>query len=356
MTKKISWKDRAMGAANGPALTTTLEVNAVPRALQEESQADPSHNQDSSGISSKPKTGPGAYMAFMERESSIASENIALRKQLSQWDTATPALLLDPKLVKHSRWANRLAVSFDAPEFEQFKAEIQNAGGNIQPIKVRPVAEADENSPSFEIIFGHRRHRACLELGLPVLSLVEPATDLELFAAMDRENRLREDLRPYEQGIMYARALDEGLYSSMRKMAEALGVEQGTVSKATALARLPATVLSAFSSPLDLQYRWATDLTRALQKNTKAVLAVAQVIHGESPRPLAAQVLKRLLAAVDDSRGIISHKAPVILTGSAGQGAEIQVNAKKQTMTITLTHLAPERLAQVKKTIQQLIS
>ncbi len=356
MTKKISWKDRAMGAANGPALATTLQANSVPEILQEGLQTAPSQHQDLSGISQKPKTGPGAYMAFMERESSIASENIALKKQLAQWDTATPALLLDPKLVKHSRWANRLAVSFDGPDFEKFKAEIQNAGGNIQPIKVRPVAEADDNSASFEIIFGHRRHRACLELGLPVLSLVEPATDLELFAAMDRENRLREDLRPYEQGIMYARALDEGLYSSMRKMSEALGVEQGTISKATALARLPAIVLSAFSSPLDLQYRWATDLTSALQKNAEAVLAAAQVIHGESPRPLAAQVLKRLLAAVGDSRGITSNKAPVVLTGSAGQSAEIQVNAKKQTMTITLTHLAPERLAQVQAAIQMLIS
>ena len=356
MSKKISWKDRAMAAANGPALTTTLQANETPKNTQDGMQADSPGFQGLSEASPKPKTGPGVYMAFMERESSIASENVELKKQLAKWDGATPAILLDPALIKHSHWANSLAMSFDGPEFELFKAEIQNAGGNIQPIKVRPVVETDGNAPTFEIIFGHRRHRACLDLGLPVLSLVEPATDLELFAAMDRENRLRENLRPYEQGIMYARALDEGLYPSMRKMSEDLGVTQGTISKATALARLPTIVLDAFSSPLDLQYRWATDLTNALQKNTEAVLAAAQVIHGESPRPLATQVLKRLLASVSDSPGITPHNAPVMLTGSAGQSAEIQVNAKTQTMSITLTYIEPERLAQVQKVIQQLIS
>ena len=39
------------------------------------------------------------------------------------------------------------------------------------------------NTPAFayEIVFGHRRHCACMELGLPVLALVENLTEQEWF-------------------------------------------------------------------------------------------------------------------------------------------------------------------------------
>ena len=46
-------------------------------------------------------------------------------------------------------------------------------------------------------------------------------SDHELFSAMDRENRERADLSPYEQGTMYRRAVDEKLYPSNRRLAEA---------------------------------------------------------------------------------------------------------------------------------------
>jgi transposase-like protein len=41
------------------------------------------------------------------------------------------------------------------------------------------------------LIFGHRRHRACQDLKLPVLAAIwtEPLSDAALFAFMERENR-----------------------------------------------------------------------------------------------------------------------------------------------------------------------
>ena len=139
------------------------------------------------------------------------------------------------------------------------------------------------HSGMYEVVFGHRRHQACLELDINVLAMIEDLDEKSLFVEMDHENRQRKDLRPYEQGVMYARALDEGLFPSMRKMAEEVGVEAGTASKAIALARLPAEVLAAFVSPLDLQFRWASDLTQAIQKNPELVLSKARVFPGETP-------------------------------------------------------------------------
>ena len=47
--------------------------------------------------------------------------------------------------------------------FQDLKAEIASAGGNVQPIKVRPAAVLNGSTPpadlTFELIYGHRRHR-----------------------------------------------------------------------------------------------------------------------------------------------------------------------------------------------------
>ena len=224
----------------------------------------------------KAKTGPGAFVAHLARESEVFSENQLLKDELKVWSDATPTKKLDSTCVVPSKWANRHSDSFESEAFETLKADIQLLGGNVQAIKVRPVAGSQPQR--YEIVFGHRRHRACLALGLPVLAVIEPINDQALFIEMDRENRQRVDLRPYEQGEMYRRALDEGLYASLRKLADAIGVQAPNVSVAVKIARLPTEVLDAFPSRLDIQYRWGAPLSDALEKDPDIVLAKAKAI------------------------------------------------------------------------------
>jgi ParB family chromosome partitioning protein len=264
---------------------------------------------DEEAAAARPKTAPGAMMAFAnEARSDLLRENEELRSRaaetdalqgrldealadLGQWEGAHATRMLDPKRIKASRYANRHELAFSSAEFEKTRAEIANAGGNVQPIKVRPIGKSGE----YEIVYGHRRHRACLELGLPVLAMIESIDDQALFVEMDRENRARADLSAWEQGMMYRRALDTGLYPSARKLADAVGVDLGHVGKAIALAKLPAEVVEAFASPLDLQYRWAKPLTEAHQKDPKALVARARAIKARVPRPSAKVVLEQLL-------------------------------------------------------------
>lgn len=184
----------------------------------------------------------------------------------------TPSALrrIDARLIGHSRWANRIDEDADTPEFRELKASIQRAGGNVQPIKVRPIppsvpasAVAAQGAMQFEIVFGHRRHRACLELGVPVNAIVASMDDLQLFAEMDRENRAHRALSPFEQGQMFKRALDAGLFASVRRLAQELTIDVSLVSKAIGIASLPEPVHQAFSSPNDIQYRWARPLKAA---------------------------------------------------------------------------------------------
>lgn len=260
----------------------------------------------------KPKTAPGAMMAFAtdarselvrenERLKAAADEASILKSKVSelaadlaQWDGAWATRPVDPKQIKRSKWANRHEHSFNDPDFLALKDEILSAGGNIQPIKIRLVGK-DDGGDLYEIVFGHRRHQACLDLNLPVLATIENVSDQGLFVEMDRENRSRKNLSPWEQGMMYLKALDDGLFSSQRKLAEAVGIDLSALGKALNLARLPSVVIQAFPSPLDIQYRWAKPLTDALSRDGNGVLSKAESLVAMNVKPVAKVVFEHLV-------------------------------------------------------------
>jgi ParB family chromosome partitioning protein len=225
----------------------------------------------------------------------IEAENRALRAKVEELEGAEAIQKLDAHDVRPSGFANRHEASYSGAEFESLKAEIASAGGNVQPIKVRRAKAPD--AARYEIVFGHRRHRACLELGLPVAAVVVDLDDRALFAEMERENRERQNLSAWEQGVMYKRALEGGLFPSLRSLASAVGAQPGNVSTAIQLASLPSEVVAAFDSPLNLQFRWGAALKAALERDADAVLAKARSIAADSPRPDAKSVLARLIGA-----------------------------------------------------------
>lgn len=220
--------------------------------------------------------GPQSRVTGPQHGSVVTMKMEMLKQEIQTLKEGKPAVKLDPKTIRASAWANRMEDAFLSSEFAHFKAEISSAGGNTQAIKVRPVVGSTE--PAYELVYGHRRHRACLELGLPVTAVIDELDDKSLFIEMERENRGRKDLSPYEQGVMYARALDEGLFPSIRRMAEEIGEDHSNVAKAIKLARLPDHVLDSFQSRLDVQHRWATALQAAIEKEPDLILARAQDI------------------------------------------------------------------------------
>lgn len=245
----------------------------------------------------RPRTAMGAISASIAMGRGVEAENHDLRAKLERFKDATVVEFLDPKRIRPSRFANRHELSFAGTEFEGLKAEIQAAGRNVQPIKVRRVGQGADGRDEFEIAFGHRRHRACLELGLPVAAIVGELTDAQLFTEMERENRERQDLSPWEQGVMYKRAIDDGLFPSLRKLASSIGAQVGNVSTAIQLASLPSEVVDAFPSPLSLQFRWGAALKAAIDENPEKILARARDFAAMNPKLPAKEVLARLTGA-----------------------------------------------------------
>lgn len=246
----------------------------------------------------KAKTAPGTMMGFLTAQSAAISEAELLKVRIRALEDDAPLQKLDPSTIKPSKWANRHEASFLTSEFQELKADIAASEGNVQPIKVRPMpmlnGSTPETKPTYELIFGHRRHRACLDLGIPVLATVEATSDLSLFEQMERENRGRKNLSAWEQGTMYRKALDDGLYSSLRRLAEGLNVDVSLVSKSVSLARLPEALIAAFQSPLDIQFRWAAPLAEAMQKDPGGTLDRARALAGSSGSLNATGVFSKL--------------------------------------------------------------
>lgn len=134
MSKKLSVKDRAMLAMQTPS--PPVEGSAVADV----------------GAPLKIKTGPGAFVAHLARESEVFSENQVLKSELKIWSDAVPAKKLDPAQVVPSKWANRHGDSFENAAFKALKADIESAGGNVQAIKVRPIPGSDPQR--YEIVSG----------------------------------------------------------------------------------------------------------------------------------------------------------------------------------------------------------
>jgi len=332
-------------------LKRALQIKPIARFIQQDASQEPG---DLTVKAKVPKTGPGTLVAHLAETDVVRIENKHLKEELKLWSEATPAKRINAENVKPSKWANRIEESFHDESFTNLKSDIGSAGGNVQAIKVRPIVGGEVDT--YEIVFGHRRHRACLELGLPVLALIESISEQTLFQEMDRENRQRADLRPYEQGLMYARALDEGLFPSMRKMAEALGVDVGLISRYVSFKKLPVEVLNAFASPLDLQYDWASKLTDAISKNPELVMNRAKVLCHTTPRLSSALTFKHLI----EIEGVVSHntlnKKPFVIKGKDGQKGEINCDPKAKTISINIKNISAERLTDVKVAIESLLS
>ncbi|WP_422012767.1 ParB/RepB/Spo0J family partition protein [Roseateles sp.] len=191
-----------------------------------------------------------------------------------------PVLHLDPAQIVLSRWASRQEQSFNNSEFLELKESIQHDGENQIPILVRPMgSNRAAGAPNYELAYGHRRLRACRELGLRVRAIVEELTEGRLVERMHAENRERAKLSAYEAGLFYRRLLEAKLYASQRQMAQALGIDQADATRKIWLASLPMDVLEVFRSPLEigcddirrLQSAWRSDSAGVQDRASKAL-------------------------------------------------------------------------------------
>jgi len=231
-------------------------------------------------------------------------------------------LRLDPKSIHSSEFSNRLEVALkeDDAEFRLLKEDIRTQG-QLDPIRVRPAPLG--SSHEYEIVYGHRRHAACLALdreldgGFRVLALLDiAAVDRKrLVLQMHAENDVREDLSPYEYGRMYRSWLSAGLFDTQGDLAAAVGRDDSPVSMYLQIGDLPPEVLTAFIDPRQISLRWAPQIMRSLKDDREHVLAIARAICAQNPRPSAPETLRLLTATRGDKRDRASREEAVKIKG-----------------------------------------
>lgn len=286
------------------------------------------------GSASRSFTGVGAMMAALGQGGTLGKELDEVKARLAEFEGSVPVRLLDPGRIGASAFANRHETEYGSQSFAELKREIEQARVNVQPIKVRPTRDPAR----FEIVFGHRRHRACLELGLEVLAIVEDVTDRDLWLQMDQENRGRRDLSPWEQGRSIQTALRSGLFPSVRQLAERAGIDFSNAAKLLKLAELPDDVVAAFEKPTDLQVHWAGLLSKALQVDPETVLARAKQISSRGTVPRASKRVLAELLGESEVKGHPPDQQPVTLRRD---GATVATLRRGNGRRIVIEILAP---------------
>ena len=211
-------------------------------------------------------------------------------------------LELDPKRVRASAVANRHALSLNEKDKDlaDLKRDILSQG-QLEPIRVRPAQDGPEGG--YEIVYGHRRHAACLALdaerpgGWKVLALLDAAASeiRSHVLKMYQENAARKDLSAYEQAQMFQLWLDQKIFDSQTAIGEQIGVSRQLVSKYLKLLELPAEIVRAFGDPRVLALRWIDEIEPALAKDRAGVLARARKLAVTEPRPEPDRVMAILL-------------------------------------------------------------
>jgi len=129
--------------------------------------------------------------------------------------------------------------NFDATQLQELADSIKVTSGLLQPIIVRPMITAKNNTDTkYEIIAGERRWRAAQLAGLDEIScLVSEYNDEQALQAAIIENTSRADLNPIEEAEAYQRLIDEFNYLH-EEVAAAVGKSRAAVSNILRLLKL----------------------------------------------------------------------------------------------------------------------
>lgn len=237
---------------------------------------------------------------------------------------------LDPKTIDPSPYPDRLPDD-DPSDFESFKRSIETEGQKI-PIQVRRHPSSIDR---YQVIYGHRRWRAALELGQTVRAIEVEISDLDLVVAQGIENASRQDLTWIERVLFASRMDDAGI--KPRDIYAALSIEHTELARMRGVYRsIPADVIEAIGrAPKIGRPRWL-DLAKTISAVPGALDVVrSTLLQANAEAGSSNERFQRVLSAVKpsvDSRA--SGLTPIADASGAKLGAytvspkEVRISAE----------------------------
>ena len=249
---------------------------------------------------------------------------------------------------KHNRIYERL----DEANCTDLIAAFKAVGRQQHPALVRRVR--GRKRQTFEVIAGVRRLWVVRHLrnnGYPDLKYLvevrdELSDDVAAFKAMETENRGRNDLSPYEQGLSYKRMLAEAFDGNQTALASAVGRDKSTVSRYLQLAEVPGYIVEAYRELADLSLVHGAKLLqvfKASDRNRDRMLeeaAAIQQIQKEAreqgkPGLGGGAVFKRLIESVERRGG---RRGPLQRFGPQDKPHLEVTNKSREGFTVFVPH------------------
>ena len=181
--------------------------------------------------------------------------------------------LLNLKIDKIVANSNQPRKYFDNGKMSELKDSIKNSG-LLQPITVRKISNG-----KYEIVAGERRYRACRELGMESVPVIEMNVgDARGYELSVLENIQRENLNPIEEAESYLMLMEVYGYTQ-EKLSEKLGKTRSSVSNKMRILKLPASVKEMVKKG-EISYGHARTLL-SLSDEKKIEAAAEEIINKE---------------------------------------------------------------------------
>ena len=130
----------------------------------------------------------------------------------------------------------------DRPENEM--GDLNDLADSIKQHGQQSAALVRKRDGQYELIFGHRRWRACKQLGINLLCRVVTDLSDETAAALQTsENFDRQDISDYARALSFKRLLDNNVFDSESKLCAKLRISKTTINDILSYTRLPKEVL-----------------------------------------------------------------------------------------------------------------
>lgn len=213
------------------------------------------------------ESGKNAYEELGKAQKKLTE----LEAQLAAVEAGSIVLEIEPDRIIDSNWRDRDPRAFADAAFEDLVRSIEEHG-QITPIEVRPSRTKPDK---YELIFGHRRHRACLRLGRKVRAIVRDAEDRQLVMRMEIENTKRKPLSAIEAARKFNSWLEAKLMTR-QEICDSLGYTRAYMSQVLSLLSIPKEVLEALGDEREMSLRQGIRLAGALRDPEARQRAIAR--------------------------------------------------------------------------------
>lgn len=182
---------------------------------------------------------------------------------------------VDPKECESWQYANRQ--DEELGDMHELIESIKNSK-QLQPALIRnhPIPH---DGIKYEIIFGRRRHLACIQLGIPFLAIRKHIQNIQdAIVSQHAENKLRSDVSDYSNAVLYKRLLSDKVFLTEKELAIKLQLSPSSLNDIMAYSKIPQDIIKKIPNIHNLSKHIVVKIVQLLNEskdNHDKVLVIA---------------------------------------------------------------------------------